>query len=84
MAETVKGPDETFDSKAQLNLAKQGALQVLAEGDLVGAIDSMVSGLANDPTREKNMGATKMLAEVFKKDPNLDKEKVRYFIEGFN
>ncbi|PIR04068.1 MAG: hypothetical protein COV59_02700 [Candidatus Magasanikbacteria bacterium CG11_big_fil_rev_8_21_14_0_20_39_34] len=77
--ETGLNPSET------LKQAKARALRSLEEGNLQGAIDSMVSDLQRDPTRpdfQKNMITGMALA--LKDDPELNRKKVEEFINGFN
>lgn len=77
-------PETGFNPQELTRLAKQRAIELLEGGDLIGAIDSMVSDLSKDSTRpemQKSMIAGMGMA--LRNDPGLDEQKVREFIEGF-
>lgn len=73
-----------FDSQAHTLHAKQRALEILRQGDLKQAIDSMVSDLAKDLTRPpEQVSMLTMMGMITRNDSALDEKKVREFIEGF-
>lgn len=73
-----------FDSQAHTLQAKQRALEILRQGDLKQAIDSMVSDLAKDPTRPpEQVSMLTMMGMITRNDSALDENKARDFIEGF-
>ena len=73
-----------FNSQEHTRWAKQRALELLKEGNLKQAIDSMVSDLAKDPTRSREqVNILTMTGMITRDDSSLDEKKVREFIEGF-
>jgi hypothetical protein len=72
-------PEESTMSRAKAN-----ALAMVDQGDLQGAIDTMVADLGKDPRYAPNMGFTAQMAMALKADPNLTKEKVVDWVNGFN
>lgn len=73
-----------FNSQDHTRWAKQRALELLEQGNLKKAIDSMVSDLAKDPTRPPDqVSMLTMMGMITRDDPALDEQKVKEFIEGF-
>ncbi|MFH1711868.1 MAG: hypothetical protein ABH846_01365 [Patescibacteria group bacterium] len=73
-----------FNPQEHTRWAKQRALEILKQGDLMQAIDSMVSDLRKDPTRPpEQVRMLTMMGMITRNDPALDEKKVREFIEGF-
>jgi len=73
-----------FDSRAYTQDAKKRALELLEQGELKQAIDSMVADLAKDPTRsETQKSMIGMMGMTLKNEAILDEQKVRTFIKGF-
>ena len=64
--------------------AAKRALELLEQGNLKQAVDSMVSDLSKDhtaPEAQKRMIG--MMGLSLRNDPELNEQKVREFIEGF-
>jgi len=81
---TMKSPEQKFNPQEHTRSAKKRALELLEQGDLMQAIDSMVSDLGKDPTRPtEQVRMLTMMGMVTRNDPALDEEKARDFIEGF-
>jgi len=66
-------------------LAKERALEILEEGELKEAIDSMVSDYSKNPAQPEALKTlVANLGFSLRNDPGLDEDKVRNFIEGFS
>jgi len=73
-----------FNAQEHTRRAKDRALEYLDSGNLKGAIDSMVSDLAKDPTRPAaQVEMLTMMGMITRNDSALDEKKVREFIQGF-
>ena len=80
----MESPEQGFNPQEHTRWAKQRALELLENGDLMQAIDSMVSDLGKDPTRPpEQVRLLPMIGMITRNDPALDEKKVREFIEGF-
>ena len=65
-------------------MAKRRALEYLEKGDLIGAVDSMVSDLSKDSSRPSvQQSMIGMMGMELRNKPNLSEKDVRDFIKGF-
>ena len=72
---------ENVEEESHVEWAKKRAHKYLSDGDLKGAVMSMMSDM--DKTDNPNPMAG-MLGMATLNDPNMNKESVTKFIDGFN
>ncbi len=75
---------ETLPTNLDISFIKERALKYVETGNLTTALDSIVSDLNKDPNRaEEQKQLIADMAWALKSDPNLSREQVVEFIEGF-
>jgi len=80
----MENQEGDFNPREHTQWAAQRALELLAQGKLKEAVDSMVSDLSKDPTRpEGQKRMIGMMGMSLRNDPELNEQKVREFIKGF-
>jgi len=77
-------PLDSSAEQSHTEWAKERALAYVDQGQLKVAIDSMVSDLSKDPARPREQQSMiAMMALDLRNKPNLTKEEVTEWINGF-
>lgn len=80
----IKGPGQEGKKESHTAWAKKRALKCLEQGQLLDAIDSMVSDLSKDTSRHPDqMHMIGMMGMILRNKEDLTEGEVREFIVGF-